>query len=446
MASLTLRQLRAIALASVLVSIVVIELVRQAILPYLQSWPGRLFMDAAISSLAFVFLGGMFHFIERIQASVERQHREVTALHAAALDIWDALTLETTLQRVVDQARLLVDARYGSLSVLGDDDRVESFVTSGDAVPGFVELREPAPSGAPRGQSPARGTQRSPYPNVEAERRLQVAVPILCKSPFRGDLYLADKSGAEEFSAEDEASLARFATTAAIAIDSAYLQRRLQGAAVSEERLRIAHEMHDGLAQVLAYVNAKAQAVREFLRAGRIDEANRQLEQLAKAAREVYADLRESIMGLRTGIGPERTMSEALAEFVAAWEGQTGVSCRLSIDSTLRLSPGIELQLLRIVQEALANVRKHAQAQQAEVAIGKADDRVVVTVADDGVGFNPAEIGRPGFPRFGLTTMRERAESVGGAVRFDSQPDQGTRVTVEIPFKTPTPLRYGSPG
>ncbi len=418
MAALTLRQLRAIALVSVLVSIAVIELVRQAILPYLQSWPGRLFMDAAISILAFVFLGAMFHFIERIQASVERQHREVTALHRAALDIWDALTLETTLQRVVDQARLLVDARYGALSVLGDDDRVESFVTSGAA----VELK------------------------VEAGCRRQVAVPILCKSPFRGDLYLAEKSGAEEFSAEDQASLSRFATTAAIAIDSAYLQRRLQGAAVSEERLRIAHEMHDGLAQVLAYVNAKAQAVREFLRAGRTEEANRQLEQLAKAAREVYADLRESIMGLRTGIGPERTMVEALSEFVAAWEGQTGVSCRLAIDETLRLSPGIELQLLRIVQEALANVRKHAQAQQADVAIGKAGEQVVVTVADDGIGFNPAEIGRPGFPRFGLTTMRERAESVGGAVRWDSRPDEGTRVTVEIPLKTPAPQRYGSPG
>jgi signal transduction histidine kinase len=71
---------------------------------------------------------------------------------------------------------------------------------------------------------------------------------------------------------------------------------------------------------------------------------------------------------------------------------------------------------------------------------------VVVTVADDGIGFNPAEIGRPGFPRFGLTTMRERAESVGGAVRWDSEPHAGTRVTVEIPLKNPPPLRYGSTG
>jgi signal transduction histidine kinase len=425
MSPMTLRRLRAITLTSVLVSIVVIELVRQAILPYLQSWPGRLFMDAAISILAFGFLGGMFHFIERIQASVERQHREVAALHAAALDIWDALTLETTLKRVVDNARLLVDARYGTLSVLGDDDRVESFITSGITL-------SPAEAGAGIPGLPREGC------------RLVVAVPILCKSPFRGNLCLAEKNGAEEFSEEDEASLTRFATTAAIAIDSAYLQRRLQGLAVSEERLRIAHEMHDGLAQVLAYVNTKAQAVREFLRTGRAEEASRQLEQLAKAAREVYADLRESIMGLRTGIGPERTMSQALVEFVGAWEGQTGVGCQLSIDETLRLSPGIELQLLRIVQEALANVRKHAQAQKTEVAIEKAGERVVVTVADDGIGFNPAEIGRPGFPRFGLTTMRERAESVGGVVRWDSLPRAGTRVTVEIPLTPASQPRPGS--
>jgi signal transduction histidine kinase len=435
---MTLRRLRAIALASVLVSIVVIELVRQAILPYLQSWPGRLFMDAAISILAFGFLGGMFHFIERIQASVERQHREVTVLHAAALDIWDALTLETTLERVVDHARQLVDARYGALSVVDDHGQIESFITSGlsDAERARIvppPLDDPRAIGFP-GHPPGVSEMRS------------VTVPILCKNPFRGDLYLAGKSGAEEFSAEDEASLCRFATTAAIAIDSAYLQGRLKVLAVSEERLRIAHEMHDGLAQVLAYVNTKAQAVRELLRTGRADEASRHLEQLASAAREVYADLRESIMGLRTGIGEGRTMSEALAEFVSAWEGQTGIGCRLAVDPALRLSPGIELQLLRIVQEALANVRKHAQARQADVAIGKDGERVVVTVADDGIGFNPAEIGRPGFPRFGLTTMRERAESVGGGVRWDSQPQAGTRVTVEIPLKTPAPLQYGSAG
>jgi signal transduction histidine kinase len=452
---MTLRRLRWIALLALLAAIVVIEAVRQALYPYLAAWNGRLLLDGAIFILGLALLAGLFQVIERQQERALRQHREVAALHAAALDIWDALTLETTLQRVVDQARMLVEARYGALSVVGDQNRIESFLTSGITAEERARIG-PLPvghgllgvvlhHGHPLRLPDLRRDPRSVgFPPHHPEMRSLVAVPILCKSPFRGNLYLTEKQGGGEFSADDEASLTRFATTAAIAIDNAFIHRQLKGLAISEERLRIAHEMHDGLAQVLAYVNTKAQAVREFLRTGRAEEASRQLEQLAAAAREVYADLRESIMGLRTGVGEGRTMSQALAEYAAAWESQTGIGCRLSVDESLHLAPGVELQLLRIVHEALANVRKHAQAQRTDVEIKKSGETVVVTVADDGIGFNPSEIGRPGFPRFGLTTMRERAESVGGVVRWDSAPRAGTRVTVEIPLQNPPQPLHGS--
>ena len=119
--------------------------------------------------------------------------------------------------------------------------------------------------------------------------RSLLAVPIQCKGPFRGNLYLSERTDGAPFSREDEETLARFAVQAAVAIDNAHLHRRVRDLAASEERLRLAHEMHDGLAQVLAYVNTKAQAVQGFLRHGKSQEASDQLNQLAAAAREVYA-------------------------------------------------------------------------------------------------------------------------------------------------------------
>jgi len=267
--------------------------------------------------------------------------------------------------------------------------------------------------------------------------RSLLAVPILCSGPFRGNLYLADKNEAEDFTVDDEESLVRFATTAAIAIDNAYLHRRLNSLAVSEERLRIAHEMHDGLAQVLAYVNTKAQVVREHLKKERIEEATKHLDQLAAAAREIYADVRESIIGLRSAATPGSTTADSLREYVGTWEAQNGIACRLHLEADLRLPTGAELQVLRIVQEALANVRKHAKARHADVRVEQIDSRVRITVQDDGVGFSPTELGRSEFPRFGLSTMRERAESVGGLFQLDSTPGTGTTVTIEVPTQIP---------
>jgi signal transduction histidine kinase len=418
---MTLVRLRRVGVAAALGFILLFELVRTALGSAVLTWPGRLLLDGMILTAAVFFFGAVHRVFELMQSRVERQNHELLTLHAAALDIHSELALEPVLQKVVDQARQLLEARYGALSLIDDDNHVESFVTSGLSPEQRASLGSPIENGIEHGLlGPT------------------LAVPVHCLGPFRGNLYLAEKAAGEAFSAEDQESLVRFATTAAIAIDNAHLHQQLNALAVAEERLRIAREMHDGLAQVLAYVNTKAQAVREFLKSGRTEEASRQLDQLAAAAREVYTDVRESIIGLRTAAGGEdgkleRSIGEALAEYAAGWEAQNGIACRVSIAGTPRLPAPAELQVLRIVQEALANVRKHGQARQAEVRLAQGPDRLAVAVEDDGVGFDPNDLGRSEFPRFGLATMRERAQSIGGMVHLDTAPGRGTRVRIEIP-------------
>jgi signal transduction histidine kinase len=441
---ITLRRLKWITVSSALVFILLLELVRRALYPYLPSLPGKVLMSAAVFTGCLFFFAALFSVIERIQGSLELRNRELLSLHEAALGIHGDLALETVLQRVVDRARQLVDARYGAISVINERHRIESFVTSG------ISAEERALIGPPpvghgllgvvlnEGQKLRMADigkdQRSVgFPPEHPPMRSLLAVPIVCKGPFKGNLYLAEKREGAEFSPEDEESLVRFATTAALAIDNAHLHLRLNDLAVAEERLRIAHEMHDGLAQVLAYVNTKAQAVKGFLTSGRPEEANRQLDQLAAAAREVYADVRESIIGLRSAAVPGRTVTDLLQDYVQTWEAHTGLPCSLRIAGIPRLTPSAQLQVLRIVQESLANVRKHASATRVTLALAQEGSTLRLTIEDDGVGFRPGELGRSEVPRFGLSTMRERAETIGGTFRLESIPGSGTRVLVELP-------------
>lgn len=444
-AMMTLRRLRWISLGAALGFIVLLELVRELIFPYLLRWEGRFLMDLVILTGAMFFLGVVFQMFERLQRRLERQNRELLMLHNAALGLYGELSLEPVLQKVVDQARLLADARYGAISVVNNEHRIESFLTSG-LTPEQRERIGPPPVGhgllgvvldqEERLRLPdiGRDPRSVGFPPHHPPMRSLLAVPVVCEGPYRGNLYLTEKNGAEEFSPEDEQSLVRFATLAAIAIDSAHLHSRLSSLAISDERLRIAHEMHDGLAQVLAYVNTKAQVVKEHLRHGRGEEASRHLDQLAAAAREIYTDVRESIIGLRTAAS-DRPLAESLREYVTAWSHQHSLECTVTVEEEPKLPPRAELQFLRILQESLANVRKHAHAQSVAVCLGRDGDAWTLTIHDDGAGFTPGALGRSELPRFGLATMRERAESIGGTLTLESNPGEGTRVRVSLPVQ-----------
>lgn len=442
---MTLQRLKIYAILSSGIFVLVLEVTRHLLYPYLLSLSGRLLIDGMLAVVALFFFGAFFHVLDTMQAQLERQNRELLALHQAGLDISGELSLESVLQKVVDQARHLIDSRYGALAIYEEAGRISTFVTSGVS----AEERErigPFPTGRGllgvalgdgqrlRLDDITRDPRRVGFPDHHPAMRSLLAVPIQCKGPFRGNLYLSERTDGALFSREDEETLARFAVQAAVAIDNAHLHRRVRDLAASEERLRLAHEMHDGLAQVLAYVNTKAQAVQGFLRHGKSQEASDQLNQLAAAAREVYADVREGILGLRVTSSPLATLSDTIRDYVDRWAGQTGIAAEVEVDRRLRLPAAVELQVFRIVQEGLANVRKHARASSVAVRCSGVDGSVHVVITDNGIGFRPEALGRAEFPRFGLATMRERAESLGGQLAIHSAPGGGTRVEAEIPL------------
>ncbi len=212
---------------------------------------------------------------------------------------------------------------------------------------------------------------------------------------------------------------------------------QLRMLAVLEERDRIGREIHDGLAQVLGYVNTKAQAVSEYLKIGDTGDAERQLQELIHAAQEAYIDAREVIVGLRQNEVRQRGLAELAEEYVQRFQRQSGVTTELTVAPSWddkALPAAVKVQTLRIIQEALTNARKHAKASRVNVILEKFDNTGLISVQDDGCGFMLSRLLRPDFSRYGLRTMRERAQAVGGKLRIESAPGKGTSIVATLPL------------
>jgi signal transduction histidine kinase len=213
-------------------------------------------------------------------------------------------------------------------------------------------------------------------------------------------------------------------------------RQQLRQRAIIEERERIAREIHDGIAQLIAYVNTKASAIRIFIKKRRLKEAQSQLQQLEEASRESFMDIRTSILGLRTTDTQSAGLVSTLQSFINKFSELTDFKVDLELPDQsviISLPPDSELQLIRITQEALSNVQKHTSNKHARVRLRHVDHSLELTIKDDGPGFNPMRPSGDRRPRFGLSTMRERAESVGGTFTIDSNPSNGTRITVRLP-------------
>lgn len=443
---MTLRRLRWIALAGLVGLVVSLELVRD-LYPLLLSWPARLLMAALVVLVVIVVYAAAVKLMEGMQAQLLRRNRELDALYRAGIAIAAELDMESVLDKIVERARQLVEARYGALAVYDEDDRLLAFLTSGldsatrERIGSWprgrgllgVKLRE---GEALRLSDLTRDPRFEGFPQGHPPMHGLLVVPVAAGGGRRGNLYVAEKRTGTGFTTEDESTLRRFAAQAAVAATNARLHRQVRNLAVSEERIRIAHEMHDGLAQVLAYVNAKLQAVRQHVVAGDGDRAVEQLDQLALAARDAYSDVRDGILDLRAAGAASGAFVEIVDEYLRQWSERTGIRIHVELGQDIDPPAAVELQLMRILQEALANVRKHAEAGSVRLQLQRRPHDMELTIADDGVGFDPDHPRRGGRPRFGLATMRERAEAISADFRLDSIPGGGTRVCVRVPLST----------
>lgn len=231
------------------------------------------------------------------------------------------------------------------------------------------------------------------------------------------------------------------ASQAALALVNLRLVEEARRAAVLRERQRMAHEIHDTIAQGFTSIIMTVEAAEAKLSAAWEPEARRYLEGVRRTARENLAESRRLVWALRPEALEGSSLPEALGRLAASWSEESGVSCAVAVTGTPRTLPAAtEAILLRAAQEALSNVRKHAAAKRAALTLSFVGDTVLLDAQDDGVGFAP-DASADGAPRpeggFGLRAMRERVEKVGGILTVESAVGEGTSLTASLPVAEP---------
>ena len=391
-----------------------------------------------------IFVSRVF---ERIRAEIVKQrdeladlHQEATrrsgqlrALNEAGFDLTSELSLELRAQLIVDLGRELSGASDGSLVLLSESGEPQSVLIRGTRcrqMTGRLLNWEDAE----RLRCDCDFCDRlmpASEPSMETSHDT-ITARLHWQADTLGVLTLVNADG-RAFRPEDREVIDMYVQWGALAIKNAQLFATVRSLAVIEERDRIAREMHDNFGQMLGYINTKAQAVQLLLQSRRYAEASQQITDLEGTTQELYEDVREAISGLRGAHLLERGLVEGLTAYAQQFEETSGIETIVKADhgSVGNLPLDVELQVFRIVQEALTNVRKHAGSPDAMIRVARQGNELHVRVVDRGRGFEPDVVGDG---HFGLKTMRERAEALGGSLIVASVPERGTEVALIVPL------------
>lgn len=374
--------------------------------------------------------------------------RALAALNQAALAIAGELDVDKVLQLIVDSSRELVNARFAALAVgdwrTGGAGNVHRFVYSG-------MTRDEARSVAhwPRGlgllgavihdqqsirvEDMAADERASGFPTGHPVMTSFLGVPIIGAGETFGNLYLADKNDGSSFGDSDQELIEMLAAHAAVAIQNARLYAQLERLAVLEERTRIGMDLHDGVIQSIYAVGLTLESSRLALPDG-AEEASALLDTAIAGLNDAIRDIRNFILDLR----PRRfagDVQQGMAQLVREFQANTMIPVSMSIPERLDDLPlPLGRAIFLTTQEALANIARHARATKVNIALHYNPLRVMLTVQDDGRGFDTTnEALRLGH---GLANMQARAESLAGQFDLRSKSGQGTTLVLDLPRST----------
>jgi signal transduction histidine kinase len=366
------------------------------------------------------------------------------AMSDVVLAVAGELRLDAVLHRLVHAARDLSGASYAALGIPDETGtEFDQFLHAGMSDDLVAKL---GPLPRTHGMLGAMLSDPRPFrtdditkdprfrgwwPDAHPLMRSFLGVPIVAKGDIIGAFYLTEKQGAPEFDENDERLISVLAAHAAIAIENARLFEASRELSVIEERNRLARELHDSMTQNLFSLALTAEAASELVHADPA-RAEAEIDRIGALARDTQAELRSLIFELRPPQLEADGLVATIGKDLEVLGRAHGLKAGLRVQGTPELDSTVEVELYRIVQEALNNALRHAQADTVEVDVDARDGLVTVIVRDDGVGFDPGARGIR-ERRLGLTSMRERAERLGGTFRVESSPGAGTAVSVEVP-------------
>jgi len=351
------------------------------------------------------------------------------------------LHLPVVLRRIIEESCDLVDARYGALGVLTEDGRaLDQFVTVG-----LTNEEEQAIGARPTGRGvlgaliaddkPLRlaNTADSPdsfgAPAHHPTMTSFLGVPIRVHGEVYGNLYLTNKKTADEFSEDDEELVIALAMAAGIAIENARLHGLVRDRALTEDRDRIARDLHDSVIQRLFAIGLSLQGTARLVER---PEAVMRIGEAIDKIDDTIRQLRKAIFDIELTINKEGLHPKVL-DLVHELRPVLGIHPQVSFSGPVDVvvTGPLAEEVLAVLREALTNVGKHARASQVVITVA-AGEELRLVVADDGQGMSG-----PPSAGLGLRNMRQRAERLGGAVELGTSREGGTRLTWHVPLGVP---------
>lgn len=390
---------------------------------------------------------GITNYMDGVHDKVSRRNRQLATLYRTGMAINSPLGLNETIQLIVDEARTQTGASAGKLflkkHILAVEGEGHAVFYSGFDPSSCMIQSESHLIGLNglvlKTNKPLRVDSRQEHPGSaqlppgHMPFESVLSVPLTeASGDCIGSITLVKEAGPGPFTSDDEALLVSFANQAAMAIVKASLYEQVRHLSLLEERERIAREMHDGLGQIFAYMSIELKILEDLLASGDIEKAMKRLEPLRLTAEETSVDVRETIVNLRTPLLPEEDLQEVLGRYLRDFAERNEIKTVLTLGNggaPPDFTRPAQIQLICIIQEALANVRKHARAQNVEVKMLARNGSREVWVIDDGCGFSPADVPDHG-KHLGLTMMEERAREEGGVLKIESEPGKGTMLGI----------------
>ena len=384
--------------------------------------------------------GGLEAQVQSKTVRVEAQRARLEALYEVSAFLARATTIEELSRGFTQRVRAVLSA--DAVAVRWSDDANQRYLMlASDALPAdMLEEERSLIAGACAcgNLKPDARIRVIPIVSHEAEPMRHcakagyeslVSVPVRLQQRLIGEIDLFFRKPVE-LSADETELLDALASHLASALEGLRAAALEREAAVGEERSLLARELHDSIAQSLAFLKIQAQLLRNAIDRQQTEKVQSTLDELDEGLRESIGDVRELLVHFRTRTNTEN-IEAALQETLQKFQHQTGLPSRLQIRGTgLPLPPDVQVQVLHVLQEALSNVRKHAQASQVSLEVDKGE-RWRFTVRDNGRGFDAER--EHGESHVGMKIMRERAERIGARVALASSSSQGTAVVLTLP-------------
>lgn len=448
---LSIGRLRWISIIAPTLFVVAFELVAEGFLgdEVVPTWGHALVALVAVSTAASLFSFFVFSTVAKLEREVRERSHRLGLLNALAKEVSESLHMSQVAEATVRNVVEALEADAAGLALARDEEPPGNLQLIGQhgltaspelgTVPVVLgefdcETRKAVALGMPVVVADTMENSRCSGLLKQKMSQACVAVPVKSKGRNIGAIFVA-REATRPFEDTEVELLGAVGSQIGSFLENAQLFANAEALAVLQERERVAREVHDGLAQTLGYLNVQLGIIDHLLKRGEAEKVQTEIEQMTEVTREAYGDLRQAIVDLRVPVsaaGLRRTLREYAEEF----SRRTGIVCHFEGHHgfPIVLAPSVEVQLVRIVQEALTNAKKHAPGCEVWLSVEASQEEARVTVRDNGPGFDPNAVLAQGM-QFGLRTMIERAESAGGKLRIESAPGAGTTISAVVPTR-----------